>query len=106
MLTREQANRIQNVIAEDATIRFSYQEIKGTCVLGGLAVAADIELPEQVNAQIAALDGFADALAEEYGLTIDQLDQLQYMNDCIEEMGARRRGLIDLVERWAVPSKR
>jgi hypothetical protein len=39
-------DRIRDIIRNDATLRYKYTDGKGnTCVIGGLAVAAGIELP-------------------------------------------------------------
>jgi hypothetical protein len=95
--------KIVAVVRKDATTRFIYKKPNGTtCAIGGLAEAAGIPLPPKDSFEVSILSSqvtsFADALSNHYGLSLDQLDSIQDINDQHRLTTSRRKAIIDYVE--------
>ena len=101
-MTKKMKAEICSVIAQDATLRCRYRgEQEGQmCVLGGLGHHAGIPLPQGKHniKEIAYLRVFARALTKRYGLTLEELSELQYINDSNLDIKKRRAALIKYVE--------
>lgn len=99
MLSRKQANRIIEVIKQDANGRERLRDDDGKmCVVGGLGAAAGMYVPA-AKAHL----GFETEVCKAYGLADWQLYSLMGTNDAFRDTEARRMALIDRVEQWVKP---
>ena len=74
------------------------------CLLGWMAVEAEIELPPQrYNSHVIGMPGtkrFAEALQHAYGLTLGELKQLQLANDEAMSSMETIKMVSDLIYEW------
>lgn len=101
-LTQEQVDRIVQVIQNDCYARYTYSSPEGTCVVGGLAIAAGLPLPPNNRMGIYSSRNFSATLriAKNYGLTQDNLCALQAINDWYTDVKLRRKNLVERVQSW------
>ena len=116
--TKELLLEILNVIANDCKAQYVYRNHNGcTCVIGGLAEHASIPLPStELNAcgvgsagefyygngkqlSTAPINDLVSRLGSRYGLTREDLQDLQHINDATDDLHIRRRLLRDEVIR-------
>jgi hypothetical protein len=100
-----QKQRILDVIARDAEIRFNYVNKEGQfCVIGGLAdeIGVSRKRLEYGFKQVVTVVTFAGELRTAYGLTTNQLRQLQRANDKHESRQLRQESLARVVDQFYV----
>lgn len=108
MVTKPDWNKIREIIANDASLRYRYYQDGETCVIGGLAAAAGyqsllekLQLHDFWNLQrIQKAHQLASRVGKHYGLSEDQLIILQQINDAEENTETRRASLIQQINGW------
>ena len=116
-MNKQQKQEIIDIIKKDAEITEYYYRHGETCVIGGLALACGVPIETLINAcsafihtkddttanpngAAAAVEAIRAGLAKRYGLTEDEMRELQQVNDWHDDREERQQRLIDKVEEF------
>ena len=79
------------------------------CLLAWMAIEAGIELPpSRYNSHVVGMAGtrrFSDEIQQAYGISFEQIRQLQFANDESGDVEGMKNLLLNLVRQWAESSE-
>lgn len=97
-----QKQKIVTVISEDCQITHKYvNELGQTCAIGALCLATDLELPEfddMENSESISCVWFCQDLMMHYGLSEQNLIEIQNLNDTRPTPEERRQAILKYLE--------